>query len=186
MSTTTQSFASPPPSDLPELELLRGIEVSKVSPRRRHALLQLALAVQLRAWAQSRGEVGTEWRFTLVASEPQRTSLVADVAFVSHDRMAMLGDEAAEEPPWAPDIAVEIRSPDDRGRNVQAKIDLYLAHGAQLVLDVDPGRRCVVAHDIAGAHTFAEGTIVTSAAAPGLGIDVSALLRILDRRRPNP
>jgi Uma2 family endonuclease len=38
----------------------------------------------------------------------------------------------------APDIAIEILSPDDQGRHVQEKIDLYRSYGKPRVVVVDP------------------------------------------------
>jgi Uma2 family endonuclease len=168
---------------MPEVELVNGIEVPKMSPRRRHALLQGELVNQLHGWARDRGEAGVEWRFELVADGPHRTSLVPDLAFVSAARMATLSDEAAEEPPFAPDIAIEIRSPDDRERNIQAKIALYLAHGATLVLDVDPDRASITAHYASGSRMFSSGDVLTHGAAEGLEIDLRSLFAILERRR---
>jgi Uma2 family endonuclease len=181
MSTATHLESSPPPWDLPEIELVNGVELPKMSPRRNHALLQLELGQQLRTWARNRGEVGTEWRFVLVSEGPHRTSLVPDIAFVSAARMATLSDDVAQEPPFAPDLAIEIRSPGDREANIRAKITLYLAHGAALVLDVDPHRSCITVHDCRSSCTFCDGDALTHPAAEGLQIDVRALFAILAR-----
>jgi Uma2 family endonuclease len=167
--------------DLPEVEIIDGVSVPKASPGRRHALLQGALGARLGTWGHERGEVGIEWRFRL-AETPRRTELVPDVAYVAFARMAPLSDEAAEEPPFAPDIAIEVRSPGDE-HNLQAKIGLYLAGGATLVLDVDPDERRIVAHAADGARTFGPGTTFAHDAAPGLTIDVDALFAKLDRHR---
>jgi Uma2 family endonuclease len=183
MPPTTHFTSAPTPWDAPEVEFVNGVGVPKVSPRRRHALLQAELVERLRAWAGQRGEVGPEWRFVLVASESHRTSLVPDVAFVSNARMATLSDAAAEEPPFAPDIAIEIRSPGDRESTIQAKIAAYLAHGACLVLDVDPDRARIVAHDVNGSRSFGSNDVLTHRAADGLSIDVGAVFATLDRRR---
>ncbi len=156
--------------------------VPKASPGRRHALLQGELAARIGAWGEDRGEVGIEWRFRL-AETPRRTTLVPDVAYVASDRMAPLSDEAAEEPPFAPDIAVEIRSSGDRERNIRAKVRLYLAHGGRLVLDVDPDQRRILAYDADGERTFGPGTVFAHEAAPELTIDVDVLFAKLDRNR---
>jgi Uma2 family endonuclease len=170
-------------SDLPEVEILDGVPVSKASAGRRHATLQGQLGALLGTWAEQRGEVGIEWRFRL-AETPRRTELVPDVAYVAASRMAALSDEAAEEPPFAPDIAVEVRSPSDAEHHVRAKAELYLAHGAVLVLDVGPVGRRIVAYDASGVCTFGAGSVFVHEAAPGLTIDVDALFAKLERRRP--
>ena len=57
-----------------------------------------------------------------------------------------LSEFEGERPPFAPDLPVEIRSPDDRDRNVARKVEIYLAYGSRLVLDVHPKRKTIVAH----------------------------------------
>ena len=46
----------------------------------------------------------------------------------------------------APDLAVEIVSPNDKASDIQAKVEDYLAHGTQLVWVVYPQQKLVVAH----------------------------------------
>jgi Uma2 family endonuclease len=127
------------PEVKPAFELYRGTLRQKVSPRYTHARLQGALHAILDAWGRERGRVGTEWRFYFIerAGAPS-SSLVPDVAYVSFDRIPKYPREAAEQPTIAPDIAVEILSPDDRPRDVQEKIALYLAYGTLQVVVVDP------------------------------------------------
>lgn len=169
-------------AEKPYIELIDGIEVPKVSPKTRHSLLQAQLAGILRGWAGEGGVVGTEWRVWLVPTGPRRSSLVPDVAYVAKERLDPLSDQAYEMPPFAPDIVVEIRSPDDRPRNIARKVDLYLKHGAKVVLDVDPDSRVIVAHDSASTRTFRDGDVFEHPAAPGLTFDLRALFDSVKRR----
>ena len=175
------SSRRPFPSDLPEIEILRGVDLPKMSPKRRHALLQLEVAARLRSWAGRSGEVGTEWRFRLTASGPKKTILVPDVAYVASRRMRALSDREIEEPPFAPDVAVEIRSPGDRLRKIVAKAAAYLEAGSVLVLDVDPIRRRVTAYDASGQTTYATPGIFEHVAVPGLRIDLEEMFGVLAR-----
>ena len=159
----------------PYVELIDGVRVPKVSPRTRHTFLQGELYVLFRAWATGRGRVGPEWRLWLVPTGEQRSSLVPDVAYVSQERLDQLGDEAHEMPPFAPDVAVEIRSPGDRRKRIERKIELYLSYGARLVLDVDPRTRTIFAHDGSGMRAFRDGDRFEHGAVPGLEFDVCAL-----------
>jgi Uma2 family endonuclease len=170
-------------SDVPEIEVLRGIEVPKVSPRRRHARLQGLLFVLLDRWAAARGDVGTEWRFQLSKRPGGETSLVPDVAYVANARLSALDPESAEEPPFAPHIAIEVRSPDDRDRNIQAKIALYLDAGALLVLDVDPQSRRITASDADGVQVFRADDTFAHSHAPGLAFAVGELFAAADPHR---
>jgi len=158
--------------DETEVELIDGIEVPKMSPKRRHSVLQLAIGEMLRAWAGERGTVGTEWRFCLEPQTDCETSLVPDIAFVSAERLESLTDDEVEEPPFAPDIAVEIRSPGDRERNVARKIKRHLEHGGRLVLDIQPALRTIVAHDANGRQTFGQADTFNHVEVSGLTFSV--------------
>jgi len=162
-------------AEKPYSELIDGLETQKVSPQTRHSRLQLELGVILRAWALGRGIAGTEWRFWLVPVGKRRTSLVPDVAYLSNQRFSALPKDAAQMPPFAPDIAIEIRSPGDRERTIQRKIELYLAHGSKLVLDVDPDARRIVVYDVSGNATIKDGDRFEHTSAPGLSFDVTTL-----------
>ena len=162
-------------AEKPYIELIDGLELRKMSPKLRHGELQYEFMKLLDAWSAGRGKFGLEWRCWLVAAGPRRTSLVPDVAWVSEERFAPLDAEAKQTLPFAPDIAIEIRSPGDRLRNLQRKVELYLAHGSRLVLDVDPKSRTIVAHDRTSMRTFKENERFEHAEAPGLNFDLKTL-----------
>ncbi len=160
-------------AEKPYLELIDGIELQKMSPQMRHAQIQAELAHRLVMWARGRrGVVVTEARFWLEANPKSPTSLLPDVAFVSADRLAALSVRDQQRPPFAPDLAIEIRSPGDRERNIARKVELYLARGARLVLDIDPERHQIVAQDGVSTCVFAAGQICEHAAMPGLRLTV--------------
>ncbi len=115
------------PETKPETEWVRGRPLQKVSPQRTHSLLQVALAMQIGRWAERRGEIGTEWRFRVAPPGEVRRPLVPDVSYVSNERLRPLTDAEIEIPPLAPDVAVEILSPDDRRIDIDDKISVYLA-----------------------------------------------------------
>src|SRR5271170_6780975 len=142
-------------SEKPYIEYLAGRAVPKVSPKRRHGIVQGRLWAMLSELARGRGDVATEWR-CYIPAEPRRTSLVPDVAFISNQRLAPLTDDEREMPPFAPDIAVEVRSEDDKRKNLDWKVAAYLRHGAVLVLDVLPLERKIFAHTHNAVHEFVE------------------------------
>lgn len=129
------------PDSEPASEWLLDEPVQKVSPKRRHAVLQAALAETLRRWGRGRGIVGTEWRFRISPPEQYTRPFVPDVAYLSNERKAGLTGEDLEQPRTAPDIVIEITSPDDRPDRVEHKREIYLAAGVALVLIVDPEAR---------------------------------------------
>lgn len=125
------------PETKPYIESIRGRWERKVSPRRRHNILQARFSIVLTAWAGDRGEVGSEYRFYLYEEGQKPSSLVPDVAYYSFERLRPEFGEAREKPTIAPDLVVEILSPGDRRKLLEEKIAMYLANGCRLVIVAD-------------------------------------------------
>ncbi len=70
------------------------------------------------------------------------TVLAPDVAFVSRERLAP-HEQSTGYLPLAPDLVVEVISPQDRFSQVEEKARRWLAAGTRLVLLVDPGQQQV-------------------------------------------
>jgi len=148
------------PDVKPAIESIRGRWERKMSPRRRHAILQARVAMLLTHWAGDRGDVGTEWRFYLVSDDEPVSSLVPDVAYYSFERLPPALGEAREKPSVAPDLAVEILSPGDRRDVVEEKIALYLANGSTAVVIIDPLKREI---EVRGSLIAFEGLVFDGA-----------------------
>ncbi len=171
-------------SDRTEIEYHNGQPIAKVSPKRKHALVQGNLIKILWRCGSDFGEIGPEWRFDVGAPDESLTEYVPDVAFISNERLAALDDEAVEEPPGAPDIAVEIRSPDESAAYRTRKLAKYLACGASLALDVDPQTRTITAHDSQNVRRYTVGQQFAHPVFPWLHFDVIEAFAGLDRSRP--
>ena len=169
------------PETKPETEWVRGRALQKVSPQRDHSFLQGELYTQLKLWAKGRGEVGPEWRFRVAPSGAVRRPLVPDVAYISNERLRPLSDEELQVPPLAPDVAVEILSPDDRRPDVDDKIRTYLQAGSSLVIVVDSERRRVELHDPCTTGYVDEGGAIEHEALPGFSYSVRELFDVLKR-----
>ncbi|MEO0561937.1 MAG: Uma2 family endonuclease [Chloroflexota bacterium] len=68
-----------------------------------------------------------------------------DAAFISKAKLDAL-DDSSKYPEVAPDLAVEVVSPNDRAAEIQDKVALYFQNGVQLVWVVYPAQREVVVH----------------------------------------
>ena len=162
-------------TDLEYWERLDGVDYPKVSPKTTHALVQGAFVALLRELTIGRGFCGTEWRFRIGSADGTDSWLVPDIAFVSTERMSLLPRANREEPPFAPDIAIEVRSPSHRSQLFERKVARYLNAGSLLVLDVDPETRAIYAHDASGMRPFASGMLFEYRALPWLKFDVTAI-----------
>lgn len=166
--------------DLPEIEYFDGRPYPKVSPQLTHSLVQGALVRILYRCAGKRGRVGPELDVYPGPAGAALTKFVPDVAYVSMERLRALSAVDREEPPFSPDIAVEVWSPTSDRRYLDTKIARYLVTGAILVLDVDPYARTIVAHDGSAIRTYKTGEIFEHPALPWLRFEVAEAFADLD------
>ncbi len=94
--------------------------------------------------AHGLGEVLTGEPGFVLATDPD-TVRAPDVAFVRQERVESVRQERGYSA-GAPDLAVEIISPNDLYTEVDQKVADYLEHGTSLVFVVNPRRRTVAAH----------------------------------------
>ena len=73
----------------------------------------------------------------------------------------------------APDVAVEIRAPDDRQRYIDEKTRVYLSDGCTVVILVDPQTRTVHATGEDGARTYSERDTFEYPALPGFTLPLA-------------
>ncbi len=134
------------PDDGFRYELVRGGIRKMVPAGSRHGYVAGELFGELRAHVKANdlGRVyAAETGFKL-ASDPD-TVRAPDAAFVSHERLAQVG-EVSGYFPGAPDLAIEVISPNDRHSEVVEKALAWLEAGCLMVLVADPERRTVTVY----------------------------------------
>ena len=130
--------------DLDPCELVRG-ELIMMSPAGyRHARIEARIVTTLTIFVEANnlGAItagdGGYW----LERDPD-TVRAPDVAFVRAERMQ---DDQEGFYPGPPDLAIEIRSPDDRPKEISAKIEDCLRLGVHTVWDVQPRTRTVTVY----------------------------------------
>ena len=141
--------------DLPEYEdgierlLFRGevVEEPITIRDKHHARVSCSLSHILGGWLENQddpigrafaGEVGCEL-------PEQNSSFGIDVAIFSHDCLSRQDEES----PYIvgpPLLAIEILSPSDSQKDIQRKVDIYLAAGVPLIWVADPHFKTVIVH----------------------------------------
>ena len=78
----------------------------------------------------------------------------------------------------APDLAVEVLSPSNRHRDMQAKVTNYLSAGASMVWLLDPEREVVTVHTPGGESVLGIGDRLTAPELlPGFEVAVRDVFR---------
>ena len=167
-------------SEKPYIEFHAGRKLRKVTPSVAHAMMETSLSQILSRCCEDRGVALIECHFDMSIQLGTKTILVPDVAFVRRERLFGYSDDYLQIPAFAPDVAVEIRSPSDRRGEREWKIATYLAAESLMVLDVSPPERTIHAHTKDGVTSFGRGDIFTHDAVPWLTFSLDDAFKALD------
>jgi Uma2 family endonuclease len=116
--------------------------------------------------------LGAETGFIL-GRDPD-TVRAPDAAFVSHARADAIGPTLGFWPGGAPDLAIEVVSPEDSRPYVRAKALNWLEAGASAVLVLDPRSCSATVYRPGGdVRSYTEGTLDLSDAVPGWHVAVA-------------
>jgi len=152
------------------LELINGEVVEKM-PTEEHGMIASNINIELGSYVKQHkaGRVGIEVRHRVI--EDRLNSRLPDISFTRAQRPVVKRGSV----PHLPDIAIEIKSPDDTIKNFREKADYYLANGAQLVWLVYPQRRMVEVYSLDGdVEILLEGDLLTGGdVLPGFSMPVA-------------
>jgi Uma2 family endonuclease len=171
ITTAEQLFHAP---ELGRCELIEG-ELIMMSPAgSRHGAIAAKMAQILLNFVETHAlgvVLGAETGFR-IASDPD-TVRAPDTAFIRADRVGKTLPQGFF--PGAPNLAVEVLSPDDRASEVLAKVENWLDAGSEAVWVVDP-KTCTIAVYCAGGKATilkATDTLDGGDLLPGLQIPVA-------------
>lgn len=146
---TAEEFAKLPDDDY-RYELVEGQVIRMPPPGALHGFVSNRVAGELYHFVKERGlgTVFNECGYKL-ASDPD-TVRGPDVSFVRAERAEATGVPRGY---WQgpPDLAVEVRSPDDRKAEIAKKIQDYLRVGVRMIWFVEPDHRTVTVYRPAAA-----------------------------------
>jgi Uma2 family endonuclease len=102
-----------------------------------------------------------------------------DIACVSYARLAGMTHDEKQEPRTAPDLVIEVRSPDDRQSHIDEKRRVYLAAGTTLVIQVDPRTAVVLAIDNNTERRYMRNETFTHPALKGFTLELAPVFNAL-------
>jgi Uma2 family endonuclease len=158
-------------------ELVRGKLVVREPAGFVHGVVAVRIARKLGDFVDA-AQLGlvfaAETGFTLERNPD--TVRAPDTGFVHRDRLPDPLPRGYAE--FAPDLAVEVLSPDDRPGEVLAKVADWLRAGTRLVWIVDPIRRTARVYRADGTESFAtvDDSLDGEDVLPGFSLELSAVL----------
>ena len=161
-------------------ELMRGVPVEVPGAGALHNLIAALVYRLIYEFARTRnlGLVFTDGVAYVLGRDPD-TVRIPDASFVSRERIPESG---IPEGFWlgAPDLAVEVVSPNDRADDVHDKVRDYLAAGTRLVWVLWPKSRSVTAYtpDGQARELDAEQELDGGDVLPGFAVRVAELFQV--------
>lgn len=159
------------------LELAEGVLVVMARPGVEHGLTVVKLVTPLSQHVEQHdlGYVTVESGYILFKNPEGRDTVRGpDVAFVAKARAPHGFTERYA--PFAPDLAVEVVSPNDLVYDVEEKVEEYLRAGTRLVWVISPRAKTVTVYTSASIRVLdSNGTLDGGDVLPGFSLPVAAI-----------
>lgn len=155
-------------------ELINGEMVEKL-PTEEHGMIVALLVRLILNFILSnniKGRVATEARHRIPGDN--RNARLPDVSYREGNRPLVRQGSISE----MPDLAVEVKSPDDSLKDMRAKARYYLANGTKLVWLVEPQRRFVEVYSLDDeAVLFEDDLLEGGTLLPGFRVTVREIFQ---------
>ncbi|MHB8628768.1 MAG: Uma2 family endonuclease [Aggregatilineales bacterium] len=177
---TIEDLIALPDSDS-RYELHNGVIVEVGKSSRSHTKVGLRIGALLTIWLIANapgGEItGADGTFELSATETR----VPDAAYVSAEKAKTVPEEAVYYP-FAPDLAVEVKSPSNTIDEMRDLALLYLRTGSRLVWMVDYKKRAIIVYrpGRASVEVTGDGVLDGYDVLPGLKLRLTDIFEVLE------
>ncbi|HZQ09770.1 MAG TPA: Uma2 family endonuclease [Anaerolineae bacterium] len=178
-STTTQLITGEEllaRGDIGRCELVEGKIVMLSPTGNRHARIESRFDRTLGAYGESHGlGIALVGELGIYTHRNPDSVRAPDFAFVSKERAARVKSDGYLE--IAPDLVLEVMSPDDRWTNVMKKLGEYLEIGVRVVLIAEPDNQRVSAYrSLTDVQIFNVNDVLTvEDVLPGFSVPISTL-----------
>jgi len=167
-----EEFLAAPENRERLFELINGEIVEKVVTQK-HGLIAAFLVTELSVILRQNkiGRVGVEVRYHAIGDQENDRLPGVSVTFDLDRPVVEIGAV-----PYMPDLAIEIKSPDDTYKGMREKARYYLAHGSRLVWLVFPEKRIIEVYSATEEQILTESdTLMGGDVLPGFSIPVRSI-----------
>lgn len=163
--------------DVP-VELVRGRVVELGWPSAIHGVVCCHVAFEIESWVRSVRACGlTSLRAGIITERDPDTVRGPDVYYVSKERTAQAG-RLEGFLGTGPELAVEVKSPSEGWKDLQAKINEYFTAGVQEIWVLEPEERLLSVYRVdERPRTLHADEQISSPVLPGFEIPVAELFR---------
>jgi Uma2 family endonuclease len=155
-------------------ELIGGEVVKVPPPSRIHDRIKNLISRILIRYFDARPQGSLDILVEIGFQVSDHDTFVPDVSIIACNRLA--GEERII--PGAPEIAIEVVSPDDTARHLKSKVDAYLANGSQTVWIVFPDSRSVMVHTADSVRELKADQQIDDPLLPGFSTPVSSFFEL--------
>lgn len=171
-----EAFIALPENAERRFELIHGEIIEKV-PTEEHSLIVGNLYFVLRTFVDERGLGRVAFEVRRKMPDDRHNARLPDVEFTSKERLLPVVKKGAV--PQMPDLAVEVKSPDDKLPKLREKAAYYLANGTRLVWLVYPEKRLVIVLTADSEDILTESDTLTGGEViPGFEVPVSRIFAV--------
>lgn len=171
-----ESIIAQPDNQERLLELIHGEIVEKL-PTEEHGLIAANIVTEIKIYLKQHpiGRVAVEARHQVPGDD--HNSRLPDVSFTSNERALPVVKKGAV--PQMPDLAVEIKSPDQSFKDMREKADYYLANGSRMVWVIYPEKHLVEVHQADDFEILTEKDVINGGEVlPGFTLAVREIFTI--------
>jgi Uma2 family endonuclease len=138
-----EAFMTQPENHDRNFELIHGEIVEKSMPTELHGVItgRIFGEIYIHLKQHPGGRLGPEIRNRM--PDDNHNSRQPDISYYADDSRPIVERGAV---PQMPDLAIEVKSPDDTYKEMREKADYYLANGARMVILVLTERRTLEVH----------------------------------------
>ena len=155
-------------------ELIAG-EIVRMPPASRiHDRIKNRINRILLRYLDAHPNVRLDTLVEIGAEVSKQDVFVPDVSVMSIQRLS--GDERVFQ--GAPELAIEVVSPNDTAKHLKRKVEAYLANGSKTVWVVFPDSKSVTVHSVGAARDLKADQILEDPLLPGFSTPVAAFFEL--------